>query len=163
MRRVHVSSPGFSPASPHGASGLGFGTLSDTASEVNPEVDIPTDAELLPSEKYELLAQLAVASRDDPTRMCLNYAAFWNRESTAQLLLHLGESVAVHDANGDTPLHWAARGGAAEITEWLLAAGADPKRANHAAQTAEHVALSLANRKIAHLLASHVTPTARRR
>ncbi|KAJ9457302.1 hypothetical protein DIPPA_10825 [Diplonema papillatum] len=59
-------------------------------------------------------------------------------------------------------LHSAARGGAAEITEWLLAAGADPKRANHAAQTAEHVALSLANRKIAHLLASHVTPTARR-
>ena len=37
-----------------------------------------------------------------------------------QLLVELGASVRVKDAQGQTPLHWAAQRGHAKICEWLL-------------------------------------------
>ena len=63
-----------------------------------------------------------------------------NRENTTQALILRGAEVNVQEQSmGLTPLMWAARNGNAQITEWLLEAGADPDVRNHWGQTAEQM------------------------
>ena len=66
---------------------------------------------------------------NDATKTLLSYK-FWKLESTVQAvkdLLNEGGYIHARDKNRQTPLHWAAAHGSAEIVKYLIDAGAGIK------------------------------------
>ena len=77
----------------------------------------------------------------------LHWAAYWDDDSTADLLIRAGAKVDAADDHGITPLWLAcANGGSTRIIERLLAAGANPDAAHTNGETALMSAARTANR-----------------
>jgi ankyrin repeat protein len=85
---------------------------------------------------------LAHGARPDAA---LKHAVWRSREDAAEVvaaLLDAGASVAVRDALGETPLHWAAHLGSAKTARMLIDHGADLRSRDLQMQTPLHLALN---------------------
>eukprot|EP01059_Diplonema_ambulator_P022982 TRINITY_DN38352_c0_g1_i1.p1 TRINITY_DN38352_c0_g1~~TRINITY_DN38352_c0_g1_i1.p1 ORF type:complete len:165 (+),score=31.09 TRINITY_DN38352_c0_g1_i1:51-545(+) len=95
--------------------------------------------------KVDALNALTEASGDDDYLLSMNYLAFWGKGQATQLFLAMGQDPHAADANGDTALHWAARGGYTAPIKNLLRAGASAQTVNHHGQTPPQIAEQLNN------------------
>ena len=93
------------------------------------------DSGLAPGERLVLTQALERAADPEGQGVLLNYCAFWSRPKAVELMGYLGEGFATEDGNGDTALHWAARGGCPDTVRAAVYSGGDPHRQNHNGQT----------------------------
>ena len=80
----------------------------------------------------------------------------WARDAaTARLLLEHGAELEARNADGETPLHRAARDGRGAVAKALIEAGAEPNAADHAGQTPLHEASQGGQLEVAKMLLEH--------
>jgi len=70
--------------------------------------------------RLDLARALFPAATEDQRRNGLLYASQYGRNEVIEFLIENGADLAVHDANGQTPLHWAVIGGHLDTVEMLL-------------------------------------------
>lgn len=90
--------------------------------------------------------------RNPNGRRALNWAAWYDRVSTIQLLLALGAPLEAENNTGFSPLHHAAEAGSMDAARALLAAGADPMHANKAGRLPAQTARAKGHEDVAALL-----------